>query len=187
MKNALILHGLGNTSQGNWFPWLKNELEERGYKVWVPDLPHSHQPNLQKSINYIFDNWLFDEESIIIGHSAGSVTAMGILEHLSDDIVIDKTILVSAFNNDLGWPELRELFLEPMDFAKIKKHARKIVLLHSDDDPYISLDQPEYIAKQIDAKLIVKKGQGHFNSKTVEADYAKFPFLLELIFRNKEV
>lgn len=48
MKNALILHGAGNDSQGNWFPWLKIQLQRKDYTVWVPNLPDFDHPNIKK-------------------------------------------------------------------------------------------------------------------------------------------
>jgi hypothetical protein len=181
MKNAVILHGLGNNSQGNWFPWLKKQLEEKGWKVWVPDLPNSDKPNMFESVKYILNNWNFDNDSILIGHSAGAVTMFGVLQHLPEEIVIDRAIFVSAFHTDLGWKELTDLFLEPFDFAKIKRHARERIFVHSDNDPYIPLEQAEYLSKQVEGKLIIKEGQGHFNINKSGSSYNEFPFLLELI------
>ena len=50
MKNAIILHGTGGTPDSFWFPWLKQELEKREYKVWVPQLPNTEDPTLEKSL-----------------------------------------------------------------------------------------------------------------------------------------
>lgn len=68
MANVLILHGTGNTSAGNWFPWLKQELEKRGYEVWSPDLPQANQPDEERYLNHIFSNkqWKFTPETIIV-------------------------------------------------------------------------------------------------------------------------
>ena len=99
MKNAVILHGIFNNKHGNWFPWLKRELEKRGYKVFVPDLITSDMPNTNKSWQYITRNWKFDNDSIIIGHSSGGTMALGFLQKLAGNVVIKKAILVSAFKD----------------------------------------------------------------------------------------
>lgn len=185
MKNALILHGTGANSEDNWFQWLREKLQENGYKVWVPNLPNSMHPNSKVNTKYIFENWSFDKDSIIVGHSSGAVLILYLLQNLPENIVIDRAFLVSAFKNDLGWPNLKDLFPESFDWQMIKKHARKIIILHSDNDPYVPLEHAEFIAKKLDAKLIVKKGQGHFNLEA-GAKFAQFPTLLKIIEETEQ-
>lgn len=183
MKNVLILHGTGNNSQGNWFPWLKKELERRGYKVWVPDLPDADYPNTKKYLKHIFSNWQFDEDSIVVGHSSGAVAILGFLQNLPENVVIKKAILVSAFKDNLDWDALNGLFEEPFNWEKIKAHVKKIVLYHSDNDPYVPLSHAQYLKEELDAELIIKKGQGHFNLE-VGPQYKQFPKLLEKILED---
>lgn len=85
MKNVLILHGAGNNSKGNWFSWLRKTLEEKGSKVWSPDLPNSDHPDQDVWTDFIFSNkeWEFNDDSIIVGHSAGATVILRILEKLS--------------------------------------------------------------------------------------------------------
>ena len=39
MNNYIILHGSFGSKDGNWFPWLKEQLEEKNLKVDVPQMP----------------------------------------------------------------------------------------------------------------------------------------------------
>lgn len=169
MKNALILHGTDSNSSANWFPWLKNELEKKGYKVWVPDLPHAEKPNIERYNNFLLSNkdWVFDDESIIIGHSSGAVEILGLLQSFPEGTVVNTCILVGSFKDDLGWDSLKELFLKPFDFEKIKQHAKQFIFIHSDNDPYCPLQHAEYLSQKVNGKLIVIKGQGHFSGKEV--------------------
>jgi uncharacterized protein len=182
MKNALILHGSGNNSKGNWFPWLKKELENRGYKTWVPDLPQSDRPSVKRYNDFIFSNkkWIFNKDSILIGHSSGAVAILGLLQHLPDSVVVDTCVLVSSFKNNFGIKDYDGLFEEPFNFKKIKKHSRNLIFIHSDNDPYCPLEHAKYLAKQLGAQLIIKKSQGHFNLEK-GLEYKQFPDILEIL------
>lgn len=166
MKNALILHGTDGHSKENWFDWLKQELEEDGYKVWVPDLPGANKPNIERYNDFILANkdWLFDSDSIIVGHSSGAVAILGLLEALPEGVKVDTCYLVGAFRNDLKWDALKDLFIKPFDFAKIKTKTNKFIFIHSDNDPYCPLDHAKYLAKELGGELIVKEGQKHIVS-----------------------
>lgn len=180
MKNVLILHGTDNNSQKHWFPWLKKELEKRGYNVWVPDLPHADKPNIERYNAFIFPRWEFTNETIIVGHSSGSVAILGILEHLPKNRVINKAILVAGFTDDLDYDAVKEMFVKPFDWKKIKTKAKKFVLFHSDDDPYVPLWHGEKLKKYLQGELIIMKGQRHFSTTTAPG-YKKFPAVLEKI------
>ena len=187
MKNALILHGAANDHTGNWFPWLKKELENKGYKVWSPDLPNSDVPNLRGWLNVIFSNkdWSFDRESVIIGHSAGATFILRILEKLPDKIKIRKAILVAGPAN-IGtipdyFPYKKEMVTTPFNWNKIRNSCEKFYFIHSDNDKYQCGEESGNIfLKNLGGELIIKNGQGHFNLE-VSPNYNKFPILLEII------
>lgn len=183
MKNALILHGTGGFPTENWFDWLKTELEEKDWKVWVPQLPEADTPNIARYNEFLLNenDWEFNTESILVGHSSGAVAILGLLQVLPDNIKVDKCYLVGAFKNSLDWDALEGLFENPFDFEIIKKKANKFIFIHSDDDPYCPLDHAEYLAKELDGELIVKEGQKHFSVGSFGDYYKEFPFLLDLI------
>ncbi len=39
MKRVFIVHGWDGHPDEQWFPWLKQSLEEKGYCVEVPQMP----------------------------------------------------------------------------------------------------------------------------------------------------
>lgn len=182
MKNALILHGTEGSSQENWFPWLKDELEKNGYKVWVPDLPGAEHPNIYKYNEFIFANkdFIFNDETIIIGHSSGAVAGMGVLQYLPVGIKIKKLIMVAGFLGNLDWDALDDLKDIDWNWQKIKESAGKIVLVHSDNDPYVPIEHGNKLKDILSAELIILVGQKHF-SMSGDPNYNKFPELLEII------
>lgn len=186
MKNALILHGTGSNSKKNWFPWLKKELGKINYKVWVPDLPGAGEPNVKRYTEFLLSNQFdFNQDTIIIGHSSGSVEIFGLLQNLPDGIKIGPVYLVGSFMDDLGRDDLKGLFIEPFDFDVIKEKSRKFVFFHSDDDPYCPLDHAKYLSEKMGGELVIISGQKHFSVSTSGEGYREFPELLEKIKENE--
>ncbi|MFC1710967.1 RBBP9/YdeN family alpha/beta hydrolase [Patescibacteria group bacterium] len=185
MKNALILHGtdfekVKKQRKNNWFPWLKKELEKKGYQVWLPELPVAWKPNFKRYFNFINKHkFNFNKETILIGHSSGPAVILQLLQHLPEKLKINKAILVSPFYKDEGW-NCQGLFISPFDFPKIKSKVRNIYIIHSLDDPYVKPQHAYFLQKKLDCKLYMRKKQGHFNLETGKK-YKKFTFLLNLI------
>lgn len=182
MTRFLILHGTDGSPQSNWFMWLKGVLIGKGYNVWLPQLPHSDNPNIKTYNAFLLSNtdFVFDKDTIIIGHSSGAVEILSLLQHLPSESVIKAAILVSAFKDNLGWDSLRGLFVEPFDFDVIKKHCLEFTFIHSDNDPYCPVEHAKYLTEETSGKLIILEGQGHFNTE-LGSQYKQFPGILDIL------
>jgi uncharacterized protein len=176
LMKAIIFHGWGSNSKDNWFPWLKFELEKKGFEVYCPDLPNSQNPKEEEWIKAAMKLSPYDENTIFIGHSLGTVLMMRLLE--KQETPIKACYYVSAFDKPLGIAEIKDFFKWGFNYWKIKTGAKKKYILNSDNDPYIPLDTAERLSRMIDAKLIVFKNKEHLSAGTGDC---KFPELLELI------
>lgn len=185
MKHALILHGTDASPEANWFRWVEAFMKNAGYVVWLPQLPNSATPNTKTYNNFLLNNsdFLFNSETVIIGHSSGAVEILSLLQHIPDNTTVGDVYLVSAFKDNLSWDTLDGLFIEPYDYEFIKTKARSITLIHSDDDPYVPSEHAHFLAQELDARLLVVAGQGHFNLEKSE-NYREFPLLAQVIETN---
>jgi predicted alpha/beta hydrolase family esterase len=178
---ALVLHGTSGSSQDEWFPWLKNELEKKGYQVWVPDLPGADEPDINTYNPFIINNCPFElnEETIIIGHSSGAVAALGLVQNLPNRV--GKVILVAGFVDDLNYDPVKKMFRTwKFDWEKIKTKARKFIVVCSDNDPFVPAKHGRELERLLDTKSIVMPGQKHFGISTFPK-YSRFPELFDLI------
>ncbi|MCX6774529.1 MAG: GNAT family N-acetyltransferase [DPANN group archaeon] len=181
MATVIIVHGTKGSPEGNWFPWLKEELEKSGCKVFVPKFPTPEGQNL--------DNWLkefskykqhLDENSIVVGHSLGPAFLLSVIEQLNKPI--KAAFFVAGFLGLLGNEEFDNLnksfTTRNFDWDKIKKNCKKFYVINSDDDPYVPLQRGKELAKNLKAKLVVMKKSGHINQ---EFGFTKLPMLLDMI------
>lgn len=164
MKRAVIVHCWEGYPNYCWYPQTKKELEEKGFRVDVPEMPETGLPKLVKWLPKLQD--LIgkpDRDLYLIGHSLGVVTILRYFESLTGDEKIGGAVFVAGFTNDLGYQELKNFFEKPVDLKKAKNHCSKFVAIHSDNDPYVSLESGDMFQKELGAKLIIKHNMGHFS------------------------
>lgn len=187
MKTAIILHGTLGSPEGNWFQWLKQELEQRGLTVWLPQLPQAEQPSLRAWQRFVEDQCPFpiNEQTLIVGHSSGAILALVLAQTNIEKIgaIVD----VSVFHdNSLEWEPNDKLFDVHFDWAAIRDGVSELMFIHSDNDPYVPLNQAQYVAKNLGAEILVIPGQGHFNLEQSDA-YKQFPKLLKILEESELV
>ena len=77
MKRAIIVHGWDGFPEEAWFPWLKRELEARGFTVDVPQMPEAATPKIDLWVPALAQAvGAPDVELVLIGHSIGVQTIL---------------------------------------------------------------------------------------------------------------
>ena len=157
IKNKLryvLLHGYTGSPETNFFPWLKSELEKTGSEVIVPKLPNSDDPKVYNQVEAVLSSVDFDENTVVVGHSLGSIVALKILEKLEKPI--HKTVLVASFgeNNflDENFPEYA--FDWKFDSLKINQNGGEIIILRDTTDDVVPQENTAKIQAITGAKLI---------------------------------
>lgn len=180
MANIFIVYGVGGHDKENWFPWLKEQLEILGHRVFIPKFPTPE--------NQTLENWLkvleqykeyINQETLFIGHSLGAPFILNIAERLP----IKAAFLVASFIGKCGnqYDEGAKTFTQrEFNWPKIKTNCPYFKIYHSDNDPYLPLEKAERVAKGLNVEITLVKGAGHFNEA---AGYKKFPLLLQDINR----
>ncbi|MDP7247544.1 MAG: alpha/beta fold hydrolase [Candidatus Peribacteraceae bacterium] len=177
MPKAFLFHGTGGHSKENWFPWIKTELESKGYEVIIPDFPDANTPTPDKWYPVI-DNLVeeVDSDSIVIGHSLGGAMALRFLERIKT--AVNVTAIISAA---LGIPPIKYIegdspFLEGgFDWDTIRSNSKHFVVFHSDNDPFVCIENGQKAASELGVELSFVPNAGHFNET---AGYKEFPELL---------
>ncbi|MBU0907835.1 MAG: alpha/beta hydrolase [Nanoarchaeota archaeon] len=181
MTNVIIVHGTGGSPEGNWFPWLKSELEKLNCKVFVPKFPTPENQSIDSWLDVFKDYQRYlDKDAIVVGHSLGPLFLLGVLEKLKEPI--KAAFFVAGFTGYLDRSEFDVLNMsfvtQRFDWYKIKANCKKFYVINSRDDPYVSIVEGQEIARNLDAELDVLEDAGHINA---ESGYTSFPLLLEKI------
>lgn len=175
MVNVIILHGTGCSPKFYWYPYIKKKLENKGYNVWIPSLPNPNEADLNDWLPHVLENGTIDEETILIGHSAGSPLILSILENIN--VKVKQAILVAGFLDVKS-----KILQKTYNWDKIKSNVEDIIYINSDNDPWGCDDkQGRKIFNKLGGTQIILQGEGHMGSSSYNQPYKEFPFLLKLI------
>ncbi len=185
MKRAFIIHGWDGHPEECWFPWLKKELESKGFTVSVPAMPNTEEPDIEAWVgNLTAQVKEADQDTFFVGHSIGCQTILRYLERLAPDIKVGGiffvagwvTLTPAALEED-GAEEVARPWLDtPINLEKARSHTSNIVAIFSDNDPFVPLDDAKIFEEKLGAKIIIEKGLYHING---EAGVTELPSILE--------
>lgn len=176
MKKVFIIHGFEGSPNGGWRPWLMAELEKQGVYACALSLPTPEHPVCSEWIHEISRHVERnrEDEVYLIGHSLGVPAILRSLETKPKKL-ISGAILVSGPSKKTGHKEI-DGFLEEFNFETIRNYCKKFVIIHGDDDPLVSLDNAEFLSRELNGELIIIPNGKHLNGS---AGWFSFPKCLE--------
>jgi len=180
----VFIHGNGGgVGDDIWKPWLKTELEVLGHEVFSPTFPDNVEAKATVWLPYLRDTLFADEDTILVGHSSGAEAAM----RYAESYKIKGSFLVGACHTDLDDPEekVSGYYEKPWQWQKIRENQNFIVMLSSVDDPWIDIEEPRFIRRQLQCEYHEYTNKGHFMPReNSDRKWQEFPELLQIILNH---
>lgn len=181
MKRVFIIHRWEGGPRDDWRPWLKTELEKLGYQVFVPEMPDTDAPVIEKWVNHLAEIvGTPDSDTFFIGHSIGCQAILRYLETI--DTPVGGALFVAGWFNlenledDESKKIARPWIENPVNAEKIKKILPKSTLIISDNDPYGAFEENKQKFKELGSEIVVLHNAGHIS----EGDgFAEIPVVIE--------
>lgn len=180
----VIFHGAFGTPQDNWFPQLKDQLEELGQEVFAPQFPTPKNQSLTTWLS-VFEKEILPEiknslDLCFIGHSLGPLFILHAVNRFN--LSLDSAIFVSPFLTTLAGATAfnkinKSFYKTDFDFGKLKKLIPISYVLYSDNDPYVEKYHSIGFGKRMGASLLLVRRAGHMNT---EVNLNEFPLVFEL-------
>jgi hypothetical protein len=189
MKRVFIIHGWGGHPDYHWQPWLKQELERKGFSVITPQMPDTGHPKVDAWVSFLAKTvGKPDNDTYFIGHSMGCKAILLYLQSIN--VQVGGAVLVAGF-----WSSIQEEKMKieenrlvlgpwlaaPVDAAKARRNAKSIVGIFSDNDQWIPLDTAQVYKAELGARIVIEKGKGHFGSR--DNPIKELPIVLEELLK----
>ena len=173
MLKVLILHGWQGSELPHWQGWLAQELVLENCIVAFPQLSDNHAPQKEVWVEEALNVIESLRPDVVVCHSLGNILWYHLCKRLSMNV---QKLLLCAPPRDLSeYDEVASFF--PVDLPS-DLHAEQILMVASDNDPYMSMDQSIMSAMRMQIDLKVVKEGGHLNA---DSGYGPWPWVKEWV------
>lgn len=180
-KRVFIIHCWGGKPDSRWYPWLKRELEEKGFTGDIPDMPDRDHPKMIPWVDKLNETvGEADEDCYFVGHSIGCITILRYIETLQKGQKVGGAVLVAGFTTTLGYSEFNSFYSNPIDYEKIKSRCMGVVAIHSDNDPFVPINYGDIFKEKLNARVVMEHDMGHFS---VDKNVTELPSALEAVLQ----
>jgi predicted alpha/beta hydrolase family esterase len=179
---VIIVYGYEGSGPGHWQRWLETELQRRGVRVLLPELPEPAAP--QK------DAWVAALADIIAAHGAPPLTfvchSLGCwaLDHLLAERGVPTAraaLLAAPPSPYLVFDAVDSFFPPPRRRAAWAPLAARTLVVGSDNDDFASAEELAGLAAHLGTACKIIPGAGHLNPAS---GYGPWPFALEWALAN---
>ncbi len=170
--HIIFIHGTGGNPDEAFFPWCRKELEKLGHRTSAPLSPCVMDPDPLSWCETLMDIYDPHEETVFVGRSSGGNILNFMLE--KPEVTAKLAIALATPFDDLGWDNLKKLFIREPDYEAVKHSVEQYEHWYSDDDPHVPLDHVPHFHKLIGGNLREFKGYSHFYNE-------EFPELIKVI------
>ncbi len=169
------------SNEGNWMGWTKKELEKKNYEVYAPQItkvweaPYSEWKKVIDAIGV-------DENTTLVGLSAGGAAVTRYITEGKKKI--KKLILIAPARFRVGdgdpCPTSDEFYDFEISDSVRKQIKNGVTVFYDTADPVVKPIHIEMYKEQLNAKVVLAEGYGHFSFLI-----PTFPPLLKEILINK--
>lgn len=179
---VFIIHGSSGSPQGNWFPWLKEELKKEGHEVIVPQFPIGEQQLLKNWLETLEPYKERLNDAVLVGHSLGAPFIIDVLN--AWEVKVKATFLIAGFIGPLSVdePNIEDFSDKEFDWEKIRSRCAHFEQFHSDNDPFVPQSFARQLSQRLGIKLTIVKKAGHFMASE---GWKEFPLLKERILLTR--
>lgn len=170
MKRVFVIHGWGGSSQKDWIPWVREQLQQKGYTAIAPDMPDTDVPVIRVWVDELARLvGTPDKDTYFIGHSIGCQTILRYLETINTPV--GGAVFVAGWFNleNLENEEVEQIaapwITTPIDLKKVAVVLPQSTLLISDNDCYGAFEYNKEKFTELGSKIQVLHDAGHITGE----------------------